>query len=538
MTKLTLFLTLISLCLTDKNMVFAKGDREPVRIAIVSDAHVQDTSRLRSMDDQLHSTRLFNENYFAFLAALDDIVRRGIHYVVLPGDLTDDGQPVNVRLIRRLLQQYTEKHAITFFVMTGNHDPSRPFTTEEEKGDLKKWGYQEIHEAWVDFGFYPQKKYRYWATPFSNYVYANYNYNIALREAEWKRRVYKCYTADGKTLFPAVPDGSYVVEPIDGLWLLMIDAAVYDPAEVTNDTIRSFNGAGTGYKDVLSIKPYLLPWIRRVVQEARMNEKTLIAFSHYPMMDYNSGGTKFLVEIARPGRFDIARFPDPAVTELLTDAGLTLHFGGHIHLNDDALFITAKGKELRNIQVPSTCGYVPAYKILAIDSDGQFDVETVSLKEVSGFDAFFSRYCAEWDSLCQSRAEPLWSRSILSTTNYREFCELHLRELVRLRYLKNDWLPIAEKQFSPMRAVELFTYVGLSSATSMDWTGFDMIVDFYKLRMGGELALSDIPVGQIMQYNQLIEAVIQRSYQTEFDYFLFNFCQLFKSRLLAVSSRQ
>lgn len=518
------------------NLVFAREKQAPIRIAIVSDAHVQDTSRLRSMDDQLHSTRLFNENYMAFLAALDDIVRRDIHYVVLPGDLTDDGQPVNVLLIRRLLHEYAEKHAITFLVMTGNHDPVRPFTIEEEKGDLKKWGYREIHEAWADFGFLPKKNYRYWATPFSDYTYTAYNFDMALQEAAWEKRVYSCFSSDDVRLSPAVPDGSYVVEPVEGLWLLMIDAAVYAPDEVVNDSIRSFKGAGTGYKDVLSAKPYLLPWIRRVVQEARINKKMLVAFSHYPMMDYNSGGAEYIAGIARPGRFDVARFPATTATEKLAEAGLTLHFGGHIHLNDDAVFTTAEGHSLRNIQVSSTAGYVPAYKILSVDGDGGYAVETVPLKDVPHFNVFFPRYLAEWDSLCRLGKENLWDRSVLSARDYREFCEFHLRELVRLRYLKNDWLPVAENQYAPMSAKELFTYAGISSPVLMDWTGFDMIVDFYKLRMGGELALSDIADERIAQYKLFAEAIIRNPGQTDFDHFLFNFCRFFQVRLQAVSN--
>ncbi len=47
---------------------------------------------IRTMEAQLNSTRIFNENYFAFLAALDDVARRKIKYVVLPGDFSDDGQ--------------------------------------------------------------------------------------------------------------------------------------------------------------------------------------------------------------------------------------------------------------------------------------------------------------------------------------------------------------------------------------------------------------------------------------------------------------
>ena len=55
-----------------------------------------DNATIRTMYAQLTSTRLFNENYFAFLAALDDAATRGVKYIALPGDFSDDGQPVHM----------------------------------------------------------------------------------------------------------------------------------------------------------------------------------------------------------------------------------------------------------------------------------------------------------------------------------------------------------------------------------------------------------------------------------------------------------
>lgn len=37
-----------------------------------------DRATIRTMESQMNSTRLFNENYFALIAALDDVVDRGI----------------------------------------------------------------------------------------------------------------------------------------------------------------------------------------------------------------------------------------------------------------------------------------------------------------------------------------------------------------------------------------------------------------------------------------------------------------------------
>lgn len=88
------------------------------QIAFISDAHIQDVDghaeRVRSMEVQVQSTRLFNENYYALLAALDDVARRNIRWVVLPGDLTDNGQFFNQQKIKNILHSYTQRKGMRF----------------------------------------------------------------------------------------------------------------------------------------------------------------------------------------------------------------------------------------------------------------------------------------------------------------------------------------------------------------------------------------------------------------------------------------
>src|SRR5690606_18970000 len=120
---------------------------EGTQLAFLSDIHLQDVyaeldseefkgvfnptsgkfATIRTMKSQLNSTRLFNENYFAFISALEDLKKRGIPLVVLPGDFTDDGQPMNVTALKKILDQYATDCGMCFFLTTGNHDPVKPF---------------------------------------------------------------------------------------------------------------------------------------------------------------------------------------------------------------------------------------------------------------------------------------------------------------------------------------------------------------------------------------------------------------------------
>lgn len=81
---------------------------------------------IRTMYAQLTSTRLFNENYFAFLAALDDAVARGLKVVVISGDFSD-GQPVHMRGLREVMEKYRKQHGLRFLSRWAITAPAFPF---------------------------------------------------------------------------------------------------------------------------------------------------------------------------------------------------------------------------------------------------------------------------------------------------------------------------------------------------------------------------------------------------------------------------
>lgn len=491
------------------------------QIAVISDPHIQDTTHLRSMDEQLHSTRLFNENFFAFIAALNDAASKQIRWVLLSGDMTDNGQQLNIQLLHRILAEYSARYGMHFFAMTGNHDPARPLTTNDSLGEMKWWGYREIMNELSGIGFYPQEDYIYWESPFSSYTYKNYSYDLAIAESKTTKRNYSW-----KNLKPCIPDASYLVEPVQGLWLLAIDASVYLPQKVVGDSISSFGGARVGYTRIFQEKPYLLPWIQKVAQEAKMRHKTLITFSHYPMVDYNHGATDYIRKVAAPGGFDLDRIPTSEISDTLADAGISLHFGGHIHLNDQTIHTSKNGNRLVNVQVPSTAGYLPGYKIVNIEGREVSRIETVVLDSVAYYNHFFGKYHQEHDSLTRNGKAMIWDNKILNSTSYKQFCTFHLKELVRLRYV-NDFIPVVKEKFIAMTAQELFQSVGISPDKPIEWTGMDMLVDFFKLRFGGQLAKKEIQDSRLEEYQHLLKHAMNIKPRTELEKFLHDFSNAF-----------
>ncbi|SEP04113.1 Calcineurin-like phosphoesterase [Flavobacterium sp. CF108] len=554
----SLILLVLVSCKTEQH-----SHEKKIQIAFIADVHLQDIfakfednnyqgiknpvtgeyANIRTMNSQLHSTRIFNENYFAFLEALNDIVKRDIKQVVLPGDFSDDGQPVHVRGLRKILNEYSQKYGLSFFVTTGNHDVVRPFSQDAAKtdflgkdgkeqiisssvnrfnkskselepvitADIKNWGYKEIIREMRDFGFFPKKTDLYWETPFSNYTYEHYNFEEAQKESVLEKRT---YAIKNTNLF--LPDASYLVEPIKGIWFLAIDANAYVPNEKLSgkpDDPHDFSGANTGYNNVLIYKSHLINWVKKVSAEAKQKGKILIAFSHYPMVEFNDNASPELKQLFGADKMQLQRVPDEEVAQQFADAGIQIHFGGHMHINDTGIRTSAKGNTLFNIQTPSLAAYMPAYKILTIHSASELEVETVVIGKVNKFNSLFPFYEEEYAHLQNNKSNHTWNKEILKAKDYKEFTTWHLKELVRLRFLPEDFpaeflksiVNLSGKDLLEINknASEIDKELQSNSLAISDfesWTGFDMIFDFYRLKNADELAISEIGNKRLKQY--------------------------------------
>ncbi|WP_010432835.1 phosphoesterase [Vibrio cyclitrophicus] len=574
---------------------------------------------IRTMESQMNSTRLFNENYFAMIAALDDVVARGVKYVALPGDFSDDGQPVHMRGLVSIFDHYRDTHGLEFFAAPGNHDPVRPFTIPAGKSDylgeggkeqrifslgkeecvgyddewttipgqgdsldticteeVREWGYEEIMSILGTHGFYPQQDYLYFETPYStDQARTNYSYDLAKEEAAFDKRMYEiCYEGtggsykeNGYTSCSEVPDTSYLVEPVKGLWLLAIDANVYRPKENSSDNSvdgGTFDGSSNaGYNMMLTHKEHVIDWISDVVKAAKEQNKTLVSFSHFPMTDFYNGASEEIEDLFGEGSHQLAREPDDNTSRALAATGLNIHVGGHMHFNDTgkkSFNIDGVQHTLFNIQAPSLAGYVPAYKLLNIRPDNQIEVETVIIDQVARYNELFSHYEEEHEYLTQASAgDPeaqakIWNKDILDSENYYELTDWHIRELTRLRFLPSDW-PIEMRtmlmemngeemmimsqlktnftvcqlanelgydvgtclengvddyeqfqrdwQTAKVVSEKLASLEGLVLADFAEWSGELLATDFYRLRNADELAFRDIGETQLRQYELL-----------------------------------
>ena len=449
---------------------------------------------IRTMYAQLTSTRLFNENYFAFRAALDDAYAKGIRHIAFPGDYSDDAQPMNVDGIAEVLKEYQAK-GMCFFLAPGNHDPNEPFDDMEAgKNDfltkdgkeqkvyatsnaacvakdptvvctdqLMEQGYDKLMTKLGEFGFNPNKADILWETPFSKYTANKYSYDEAVTQSAVSKREFEiclegsggAFKAAGEaklgkpfTRCTSMVDSSYLVEPVKGLWLLSIDANVFIPnAKFDPANPKKFNGydgaGNAGWNKVLTHKMFLVEWIKAVTARAKAEGKQLMAFSHYPTMDFYANQTDAMKGVFKSGAFQTARVPDAATSAGVAATGLRMHVGGHMHFNGTNDYADANGNYLVNVQSPSLAVYGAAYKIVTYKDLDTVDVQTVALSSVNRFNELFPYYQVENDYLKGSTlpadVAKRWDRTILDTRSYGDYTRQYFGELSRLRFMDEYW---------------------------------------------------------------------------------------------------
>ena len=548
---------------------------------------------LRTMEAQVKSTRLLNENYFALSAALDQIVARGIKIVILLGDLTDDGQPIHMRGLAELLNKYRERHGLKYYGTLGNHDIVRPYGKDGGKPDFlgtngKKQaiyskvraysraspdenpviaseevsllGYKELMAYLPNTGFYPSEDNIYWESPFSSHTIESYDYSRALKEAKLDNRLYEIYREGSGGKYKGenytnplkVPDSSYLVECEKDLWFISIDANIFIPKEkisVYNDDPDNYHSSSNaGYNKLITHKRFIISWIKDVVDRSRKMDKILIAFGHYPVVDFYEECSREIEQIFGQNKFQVERVPTESVSKIFAEIGIKIHFSGHMHFNDTG-FKRYDNNFIINIVVPSLAAYIPAYKIVTLKQKNIMEVETIILDEVPHFNELFENYQTEHSHLSSIDYKNIWNKDILNASSYKELNEWHIRELTRIRFLPDDWPEDVEKMAHSLNGLDMLTLSQMSTDTTIEstgfdpsttsdarfqkefekaktqikniiqkegfkvedwtaWKGFDLIVDFYKLRNADKFCLrNDILPDRIDQYRMLLRYI-------------------------------
>ena len=297
---------------------------ETLKFMVLSDIHYFDPSLF---------TLPVNGDFQAYLASdrkmiveSSAILKRAIaaveaekpNFLLITGDLTKDGELVNHRELAKIFESLAGK-GIKVLVIPGNHDINNPNAysfLQEKKNKI-----DNITPA----GFAS--------------VYAGCGYGSALER-------------DPNSL-------SYVAEPVNGVWVLGIDACHYSAVPET---------AG-------SISQETLSWISSVAAKAKKQNKIVISMMHHGLVEHFNGQNTLF-----PG-YVVSDWQN--TSETLAGLGLKVVFTGHFHANDIAEMRSGSGF-IFDIETGSSVSFPSAYRTVNLNLKSlRMQIETKHITDVS-----------------------------------------------------------------------------------------------------------------------------------------------------------
>jgi 3',5'-cyclic AMP phosphodiesterase CpdA len=291
-----------------------------LKIAVVSDIHYMDPSLLKNNASAGAAFQAYLDADPKLIEFSDPIFRTVIaqlksekpDMLLIPGDLTKDGERISHKSVVALIKQLSDIH-IKVFVVPGNHDVNNP-EARTYNGDIAT----------------PTPSIS--ASEFSS-LYADYGYANAIAR-------------DPHSL-------SYVCQPYPNLWILGLDDCEYDD----NKDIAIVAGR---------IKPETMTWALARLQEAKRRHITVFGMMHHNMIEHYAGQTQL----------DPGYVTDnwEAEADEFMNAGMSVIFTGHYHANDITKRVTGD-KELYDIETGSLVTAPIPYRILTMDKNS-FNITT------------------------------------------------------------------------------------------------------------------------------------------------------------------
>ena len=268
-----------------------------------------------------NTTKMFPQSEAMFRTAVETAIGRNpdLKYILIPGDLTKDGEYEAHIKFAEILREYEEKYDVEFLVTTGNHDINQKRSSSFASGKQEAercLQYNEFAEVYADFG----------------YDLATSRYN----ESGEKILNGLSYAADLKD-----SDGNYSYR------LIVIDSCKYNfiPDEADKET----SGAVT---------PECMAWVKDLADDAKAKGITPMVMLHHGLAAH--------MEVEPSITFAFPLDDYMSVAEQFASWGIHYAFTGHLHTDDISSVINDDGDVLYDIETASVTGYPCTYREMTI----------------------------------------------------------------------------------------------------------------------------------------------------------------------------
>ena len=350
-------------------------NNKKISLSILSDIHILARS-LMANNKEFNMAIKYDRK---FLVEGEGLLKKALElaslndskYIIIPGDLTKDGEKKSHLEVREILKSRTyENPQRKIFLIPGNHDINnkQPFDYK----NLKKTDYIEPREFFEIYDFlYKDKVLEFYK-----------NSNIFKSHLDF---VNKKFNRDFKYSYYCQGYGSYLaridnnLENKNSLTLLFIDTSIYSCDYEQNHKDGKTNVVGALDKNVMK-------WAIEKIDEAKARKDMIFVISHHAFIpnfrDQRLVLGPFIIKNWNEKYIDDdPRINDKLPIEVLADMGIKFLFTGHLHENGTAKYKSILGNEIFNIQTGSTVTYpLPIRHINVLDDIEEFNGFSVDLK--------------------------------------------------------------------------------------------------------------------------------------------------------------
>jgi len=388
---------------------------QTIRIGVISDLHYTHPSLImekgKALETYLNGDRkLLLESDALLRKTVQLLLQENPDVVLIPGDLTKDGELVSHLGVAELLKPLREK-GIKVLVIPGNHDINNP-------------------DAVAFHGDRVQKVETISADEFAT-IYNDYGYDEAVSRDEHSL--------------------SYTSEPVDGLRVISIDACrYYDNRFISKGDEEDFcitHGA---------IKPETMAWLRTEMQVAQILGKQVLVMIHHNVVEHFAHQGLF----AAP--YMVNNFRD--VQEKFMEYGIKVLFTGHFHSSDISMVEGPDGHSLYEVETGSIVTYPCPYRIVEMTGDS-LSIETKYIEEIDypisegvdfqtyarqtiehGFREMFSGFINDYHHTLADYL-PRWAKSLITIPNAPALTDIFMSnlsdsaiEMMFAHYCGNEYL--------------------------------------------------------------------------------------------------
>ena len=314
----------------------------------ISDPHFYPSSLISDsaewQDYMENTTKMFPQSEAMIRTSVETALTRNpdLKYILVPGDLTKDGEYEAHLKLAEIFEEYEEKYGVDFLVTTGNHDINQQKSSSFASGNQKKTRslqYKEFAEIYSELGYdLAISRYNEDGDPIQNGL---------------------SYAADLKD-----SDGNYSYR------LIVIDSCKY--TYTSDEPVKETSGA---------ITPECMAWVKSLADDAKEKNITPMVMAHHGLAAHME------VEPSITFAFPLDDYMN--VAEQFASWGIHYAFTGHLHTDDVACVINDDGDVLYDIETASVTGYPCTYRELTISTrkngENEMNIDSVPFDEAVAF---------------------------------------------------------------------------------------------------------------------------------------------------------